>query len=95
MSRLATYFALRKFARDRFREWGAWIGSAGDAHRLVDIRSARKRVADAATEAGSGSAERFDFSGVVVGFVLKHHKPILIDSIDIHRHDNRGCVDFL
>ena len=48
------------------------VGTARYAHGLEHIRSARKGIADGAAEAGSRTAEGFDFGGVIVSFVFEH-----------------------
>ena len=64
--------ALRKFAGKGVLYLFARICRTRHAHRLIDIRPARKRIADSAAEAGGRSAERLYFGRVVVRFVLEH-----------------------
>ena len=74
---LAADHALGKFAGNRIRHAGGDVPRSGHAHGLIDVGTAGKRVAYCASEAGGGSAERFDFGGMVMGFVLELQQPLL------------------
>ncbi len=69
-------FLLRELAGQGFGEGDVGITRAGDAHGLIDVRAAGEWIADAAAEAGGGTAEWFDLGGVVVGFVFEHDQPL-------------------
>jgi len=70
--------ALGELAGDCFVVGCAGVGCAGDSHGLVDVGASGKGVANAAAEAGGGSAERFDFGGVIVGLVFELDQPLFV-----------------
>jgi len=70
-----TDFTLGEFAGDGFVVRGAWVGSAGDTHGLVDVGAATQGVANTTAKAGGGSAEGLDLGGVVVSFVFELDEP--------------------
>ena len=79
----------------RLRKRGARVARACHAHCLVYIAAPRKRVSNRPAEACGGAPERLYFRGVVVGFVLEHHKPLLVLPVDVHVYDYARGVDFL
>ena len=91
VGRFLTNFALGKFAGNGFVVRCARVGGTGDAHGLVDVGTAGKRVANTTAEASSGAAEGFDFGGVVVRFVFKLHEPFLVFRLN----DDRGRIDLI
>ena len=71
--------------------WGSFPGSvcetgtvACDAHCLVDVASARKRVANSAADAGSCATKRLNFGWVVVSLVLKEEEPVFICTVNVY-----------
>ena len=76
--------ALRKLSRKCLRNRNGWVCSASDAHRLVDVAAARKRVADSTADTGSCATKRLNFSWVVVGFVLEEEEPVFVFTINVY-----------
>ena len=91
VSRFLANFALGKFAGNGFVVRCARVSGTGDAHGLVDVGTAGKRVADTTAEASSRAAEGFNFGGVVVRFVLKLHEPFFVFRLN----DDRGRIDLI
>ena len=87
-------FALRQFADERIFDRLARVAGTGDAHSLIDIGTAAQGIADTAAQAGSRTAERFDFRWVVMGFIFEEEEPFFFDAIDIDRDDDSAGVDF-
>ena len=81
---LAGYHTLREFAGDRVRDLRGDVARAGDAHGLIDIRTAGQRIADSAAKAGGRSAERLDLGRVVVSLVFEHQEPLLHLAVHVH-----------
>ena len=61
---------------------------------MIDVGPAGKGVPDGAADTGSRTAERFDFGGVVVGFVFEHEEPRLYFTVHIHVHLYGAGVNF-
>ena len=76
--------ALRKLSRKGLRNWNGWVCSASDAHRLVDVAAARKRVADCTTNAGSCAAKRLNLGWMVVSLVLEKEEPVFIFAVNVY-----------
>ena len=91
---LAADHTLGQFARDGIRNAGAYISRAGHAHGLVDVCPAGQRVADGTSEAGSCSAERFDFGGMVMGFVLELQQPLFGFPVHCGIYEDAACIVF-
>ena len=87
-------FALWELAFERFGNRNGRISSTGYTHGLIHVGAARKRVSDAAADAGCRTTKRFDFRRMVVGFVLEQEQPILIMAIHINLHLDSAGVDF-
>ncbi len=87
--------ALREFALKRLGDGNRGVGSTGHAHGLVDVATARKRVADGAADAGRRATKGLDLSGVVVRLVLKEEQPVLVGAIHIDSHLDGAGVDLL
>ena len=71
------------------------VARACDAHRLINIRASRQRVADGAAEAGRRAAEGLDLGGMVMGFVLELHQPFLGLAVDGNGHLDGAGVDLV
>ena len=84
--------ALRQFSRKSCRNAFPGIRTARNAHSLIDVSSARKRIAYRAAQAGGGTAERLDFRGVVMRFVFEHNQPLFHLTVIIHVHFHRAGV---
>ena len=93
--RLLADHPLRKLAGNGIRHTGRDVAGTGDTHRLIDIGATGKRVADRAAQAGGRTAERFDFRGVVMRFVLELQEPFLRPAIDLDIHENAAGVVLL
>ena len=87
--------ALRELAGKRLGHGARGVGRAGDAHGLVDVATARERVADGAADAGGSAAERLDLGGVVVGLVLEEEEPVLVLPVDVDLDLDGAGVDLL
>ena len=85
--------ALREFSLQRQLRRNQRVARAGDAHRLIDIGSAAEGIADRSAKTRRGTAERFDFRRVVMGFVLEHQKPFLKASVDFGINANGTGID--
>ena len=70
------------------------VRSAGDAHRAVDVGTARKRVADRAADTGCSAAEGLDLGRMVVRFIFEQQQPRFRDAVDVHVDLDRTGVDF-
>ena len=86
--------ALRKFSRKGLRNRNGWVCSACDAHCLVDVAAARKRVADSATDAGSRATKRLNLGWVVVSLVLEEEEPVFVFAINVYLDLYGTGVDF-
>ena len=71
------------------------VAAAGNAHRLINIRSAGERVANRAAKACCRAAERLNLRRVVVGLILELHEPLLGLAVDRDRHFNGTGVDLV
>ena len=90
---LAGYHALGKLSGDGIGDLRGYIPRPRDAHGLIHVCTAGKRVADGASKAGCRAAEGFYFSGMVVRLVLEHQKPPLKLSVHVDIHiDAAGVV---
>ena len=87
--------ALRELSGQSLRERLSRVAAARHAHRLMDVSTAGKRVADAAADAGSSAAEGLDLGGVVVRLVFKHQQPVLLLAVHLGGHVNGAGVDLL
>ncbi|MPM58355.1 hypothetical protein SDC9_105186 [bioreactor metagenome] len=85
--------ALRQFPRRRFAVRPSRVGRAGEAHSLIDERASGERVANRAADAGCRSAEGFDLRRVVMRFVFKEHKPVLLFAVHADLRFHRAGVD--
>ena len=85
---------LWQFARHGFFQWFARVSSTGHTHRLIYIGTARQRVTDCTTQAGSCAAEWFNFCWMVVGFVFEHKQPFFCAVVGFHIHFYATGVDF-
>ena len=86
---------LRQLARQRLAERAARVGSTRHAHGLIDVRTARERIADSAAEARRRAAERLDLRRMVVRLVLEHDEPVFLLAADVGLDDDAAGVDFL
>ena len=87
--------ALRQLARQCFGHGHQRVRRTGDAHGLVHVAAARQGVTDSAAQARGRAAERLDFRGVVVRFVLEQVQPVLVLAVHVHLALHRAGVDFL
>ena len=87
--------ALRQLVFEGLRQRYGRVTRTGHAHRLINVRATRQRVADGAAEAGSRAAERLDLGRVVVGLVLEHEQPVLVVAVHECLHLNGAGVDLL
>ena len=87
--------ALRELARKRIAHLLVDIAGSRHAHGLVNVAAARQRVADGAAQTGRSSAERFDFGGMVVRFVLELQEPLLGPPVHVHIDVDRAGVVLL
>ena len=76
--------ALGKLSRKGLRNRNSWVCSASDAHCLVDVAAARKRVADCATDTGSCATKRLNLGWMVVGLVLEEEEPVFICTVHVY-----------
>ena len=86
---------LRKFAGQRVFKRRARISCARDAHGLIDVGTARQRVADGAAKACRRTTKRLDFRRMVMRLVLVHDKPFLLFAVHIRRDGYGAGVDFV
>ena len=86
--------ALWKLSRKGLRNWNGWVCSARDAHCLVDVAAARKRVADSATDAGSRATKGLNLGWVVVSLVLEEEEPVFVFAVNVHLDFYGTGVDF-
>ena len=87
--------SLGELAGKGLRKRLARVAAARDAHRLMDIGAAGKRVTDAAADAGGRTAEGLDLGGVVVRFVLEHQQPVLLLAVHLGGNVDGAGVDLL
>ena len=87
--------ALRELSGQGLGKGLSRVAAAGDAHRLMDISAAGERVADAAADAGSSTAEGLDLGGVVVRLVFEHQQPVLLLAVHLGGNVDRAGVDLL
>ncbi len=73
---------------------GTGIAGPGDPHGLVHIAPAAEGIPDGPAQAGGGTAEGFDFGGMVVGFVLEHHQPVFFFAVHVNGGHDAAGVDF-
>ena len=93
MSGADGYFPLGQFTGDRFFNRCPGVAASGYPHGLINVGTTGKRIADRSADTGCGSAERFDFRRVIMGFILKHHEPVFIFSVYIYRYHNTAGID--
>ena len=86
---------LGKLARKGIRYGCTGIGTAGDAHCLINIGASGQRVAYCSAKAGSRSAEGFDLGRMVMRLVLEHQQPVLRPAVHIDLDLDRAGVDLL
>ena len=86
--------ALGKLSRKCLGNRNGWVCSARDAHCLVDIAAARKRVADSATDAGSCATKWLNLGWVVVCLVLEEEEPVFICTVNVYLDLYGTGVDF-
>ena len=70
------------------------IAAAAHPQGLVHVHPSRKGIPNRAAEAGGGAAVRFDFRGMVVGFVLEREEPGAALTVDKGVHLQGAGVDF-
>ena len=87
--------ALWQFAGEGLVERFRGVGSAGDAHGLIDIGAAGKRVTDTAAETGGGATEGLNLSRVVVCLVFEVDEPLLLVAVDNDGHHDGAGVDLV
>ena len=87
--------SLRELSGDGIAHALQGICRAGEAHGAVDIGATGERIADGAADAGGGTAEGLDLSGVVVGLVLEQQQPGLGHAIHRHVDLHSAGVDLL
>ena len=95
MRRFARDLALRQLIFHRVRKALARVRAARHAHRLIDVRPPRKRVADRPAEAGRRAAERLDLRRVVMRFILEHDEVIAFPIVGLYLMSDRAGVDLL
>ncbi len=86
--------ALGELAFERFGDGDERIARARDAHCGVNVASSRKRIADRAADTGRSAAERLYLRRVIVRFVLKEQKIIVLFSVCVHFDFNGTGIDF-
>ena len=86
--------ALGKLSRKCLRNRSGWVCSASDAHRLVDVAAARKRVADSTADTGSCATKRLNLGWMVVSLVLEEEEPVFIFAVNVHLDLYGTGVDF-
>ena len=86
--------ALGKLSRKCLRNRNGWVCSASDAHCLVDVAAARKRVADSTTNAGSCATKRLNLGWMVVSLVLEEEEPVFVFAVNVHLDLYGTGVDF-
>ena len=87
-----TNLSLRKLAGDCLIVRDAGVGGTSDPHCLINIRTARKRIANTTAKTSGGPTERFDFGRVIVCFIFELDEPFLF----VISMDNDGCsVNFV
>ena len=74
---------------------GGGIAGAGHPHGLVHIGAPAQRVTNGAAQASGRTTEGLNLRGVVVGFVLKLHQPLLGLAVHRYRYFNGAGVDLL
>ena len=87
--------ALGELARHGLGHGHQRVRRAGHAHGLIDVRTARQRVADGAADAGGRAAEGFNLGGVVVRLVFEHEQPRFLAARYVHVDLDGAGVDFL
>ncbi len=85
---------LGEFPRKGLGERSPGISRTGDAHGLVYIGTAGKRIPDAAAQTGGRAAEGFDFRRMVVGFILEEKEPVLHTFFRIYLDLDGAGIDF-
>ncbi len=86
---------LRQLALQSLANRTARISSTGYTHGLIYIGTARQWITDSTAQTGSSTAERLDFSRMVMGLVLEHNQPFLIFAVNISVYHNAAGIDFL
>ena len=86
--------ALRKLSRKGLGNRNGWVCSARDAHCLVDIAAARKRVADSTTDTGSCATKRLNLGWMVVSLVLEEEEPVFVFAVNVYLDFYGTGVDF-
>ena len=69
------------------------ISRTGNAHGLIDIRTAGQRIADRAAQAGGSTAEGLDLGGMVMGLVLEHEQPGLLNAVNVDVNLDGAGID--
>ena len=93
--RLSGNHPLGQLTGDSIGHPGGDVAGAGNAHGLVYIGPAGKRVPNGAAQAGGRAAEGFYFRGMVMCLVLELEQPLLHFSVYIHVHEDAAGVVFL
>ena len=86
---------LRELAGKRVLDGAARIGRARHAHRLIDVGTAGKRIADRTAETGRRAAERLDLRRMVVRLVLEHDEPVFLLPVHVCLDDDAACIDLI
>ena len=73
--------ALGELALQRLAHRIPHVAAAGEAHGLIYIGAAGQGIPNGPADAGGRAAKGLDLSGMVVGFILEHEKPVLMLSV--------------
>ena len=85
--------ALGQLALHGLLDGSQGVGSAGNAHSGIHIRTAGQGVTDGAAHAGGCAAKGLDLSGVVVGLVLEEEQPVFLAVVGVHLDLHGAGVD--
>ncbi len=95
----AHQFLLGQFALQRIRHRHRRVSRPRNPHGLIHITASGKRIADRSAQTGGRSAERLNLRRMVMGLILKEHKPLLghrpLAVIHLHRHHHRAGIDLV
>ena len=87
--------ALGQFAWDGVGDFCGNVSCSGHAHGLIHIGPAGKGIPNGSAQAGGGTSEWLNLSGVVVGLVLEHEEPFLHLPVHIDVHEDAAGVVLL
>ena len=73
----------------------ARVARTRNAHGLIDIAAAGKRVADRAAQTGCRTAKSLDFRRMVVRFIFEHDEPRFVPAVHVRGDDDGAGVDLV